>query len=77
MIVGLSNENLFSARWRFSIVQHRNATEKLQILMLKAYQFKQSAEDDQMIRQKLQMSNFLIHEIVFHVSWNNAFIDAE
>jgi hypothetical protein len=29
------------------------------------------------MRQKLQISNLLILEIVFHVTWNSASIDAE
>jgi hypothetical protein len=44
---------------------------------VKTYQFEHSVKDDQIIRQKLQISNLLILEIVLHVTRNSAFIDAE
>jgi hypothetical protein len=43
----------------------------------KTYQFKHNVKDDQIIRQKLQISKMLKLEKVLHVTWNSAFIDAE
>jgi hypothetical protein len=43
----------------------------------KTYQFKHSVEDDQITRQKLQISILLIFEIVLHATWSSAFTDAE
>jgi hypothetical protein len=48
-----------------------------QINVKKAYQFKHSVKDDQIIRQKLQISNLLLVEKVFLVTWNSALIDAK
>ena len=45
--------------------------------MSETYQFKHSVKDDQIIRQKLQMSNLSILEIVLHVTWNDASVDAK
>jgi hypothetical protein len=44
---------------------------------VKTYQFKHSVKDDQIIRQKLQISIFLIFEMVLHVIWNGASVDAK
>jgi hypothetical protein len=44
---------------------------------VKTYQFKRNVKGDQIICQKLQISNPLILEIVLHVTRNSAFIDAE
>jgi hypothetical protein len=56
-----------------------NATEKLQIgpINVKTYQFKHSVKDDQIIRQKLQISILLILEMVLHVIWNGASVDSK
>jgi hypothetical protein len=43
----------------------------------KAYQFKHGVKDDQIIRQKLQISILLILEMVMHVIWNGASVDAQ
>jgi hypothetical protein len=44
---------------------------------VKTYQFKHSVKDDQIIRQKLQISILFILEMVLHVIWNDASIDAK
>jgi hypothetical protein len=43
----------------------------------KTYQFKHSVKDDQIIRQKLQISILLILEMILHVIWNGASVDAK
>jgi hypothetical protein len=45
--------------------------------MQKTHQFKHSDNEDQIIRQKLQISILLILEMVLHVIWNGASIDAK
>jgi hypothetical protein len=45
--------------------------------MLKTYQCKHSVKDNQIIRQKLQISILLILETVLHVTWSSAFINAK
>jgi hypothetical protein len=44
---------------------------------MKTYQFKHSVKDDQIIRQKLQISILLILEMVLHVIWYGASVDAK
>jgi hypothetical protein len=44
--------------------------------MYKSYKFKHSVKDDQIIRPKLQISILLILEMVLHVTWNGAYVDA-
>jgi hypothetical protein len=43
----------------------------------KTYQFKHSVKDDQITRQKLQISFLLILKMVLHVIWNGASVDAK
>jgi hypothetical protein len=43
----------------------------------KTYHFKDSVKDDQITRQKLQISNLIVLEIVLHVTWNGASTDAK
>jgi hypothetical protein len=59
------------------IAQHQKRYIKTANNNVKIYQFKHSVEDDQIIRQKLQISNLLSLEIVLHITWYSAFIDAE
>jgi hypothetical protein len=50
---------------------YRSASEMLHKtanIYVKTYQFKHSVKDDQIIRQKLQISNLLILEIILHVT---------
>jgi hypothetical protein len=46
-------------------------------MLNKTYQLKHSVNDDQILRQKLQISNLLILELVLHVICNSTFTDAE
>jgi hypothetical protein len=43
----------------------------------KTYQFEHSVKDDQITRQKLQISILLALEIILHVTWNGASIYAK
>jgi hypothetical protein len=52
-------------------------TTQLKAINVKAYQFKHTVMGDQITRQKLQMSILLLFELVLHVTWSSAFIDAE
>jgi hypothetical protein len=55
----------------------KNATRKLQNINVKTYQFKHSVKDDQIIRQKLQISISSILEMVLRVIWDGASVDAK
>jgi hypothetical protein len=46
-------------------------------MLKKTYQFKHSVKDDQIIRQKLQISILLILEMILHVIWNGTSVDAK
>jgi hypothetical protein len=43
----------------------------------KTYQFKHSVKDEQIIRQKLQISILLRLDMVWHVIWYGASVDAK
>jgi hypothetical protein len=78
IVDGLSNENSFFARCRFIIVSHQICYRKTaNINVKKTYQFEHNVKDDQIIRQKLQISNLLLLKIVEHVIWNGASVDAK
>jgi hypothetical protein len=55
----------------------RRSLYSINVKKKKTYQFKHSVKDDQIIRQKLQISILLILEMVLHVIWNGASVDAK
>jgi hypothetical protein len=68
---------LQSDRRRNPTDQVGNRIAPILIIVKKTYQIKHSVRDDQIIRQKLQISILLILEMVLHVIWNGVSVDAK
>jgi hypothetical protein len=49
----------------------------LLLMYKKIFQFKHSVKDDQIIRQKLQISIFVNTRNGLHVTWNDASVDTK
>jgi hypothetical protein len=79
----LKTEEGRSGKWRVNKGMGEETMEAARVFIVdlmskkKTYQFKHSVKDDQITRQKLQISILLILEIVLHVTWSSAIIDAE
>jgi hypothetical protein len=66
-MVGILNGKVFSAWWRFNIAQHQKCYLKAANINVTTYRFKNSVKDNQITRQKLQVSIFF-NQKVLHVA---------